>query len=147
MSPTRIPIRRSRRAPVFIPKTSGWLPDQINHRDCKESQGCHFCQFHQTHKNERIVAGGMQTHCNWENELFHFPEGHRLYPLSEPRSMLFVIMLAILILILFLCISDFVLAPLLEGQAKRKASGLRTEEQRKSVTASIPTHHNSSGGP
>lgn len=61
--------------------------------------------------------------------------------------MLFVIMLAILFLILFLCISDFVLAPLLEGLAKPKASSLRTGEQRKSVTTSIPTRHNSSGGP
>jgi hypothetical protein len=61
--------------------------------------------------------------------------------------MRFVIMSAILILILFLCISDFVLAPLLEGQAKPKASSLRTEKQGKSVTTSIPTHHNSSGGP
>ena len=61
--------------------------------------------------------------------------------------MLFVIMWAILIVILFLCISDFVLSPLLEGLVKPKTSSLRTKEQRKSVTTSIPTRHNSSGGP
>ena len=60
--------------------------------------------------------------------------------------MLFVIMWAILIVILFLCISDFVLAPLLQGLAKPKASRLRTQEQRKSNTTSIPIRHKSSGG-
>jgi len=59
--------------------------------------------------------------------------------------MLFVIMWAILIVILFLCISDFVLAPLLKGLAKPKASRLRTQEQRKSNTTSIPIRHKSSG--
>jgi hypothetical protein len=88
----------------------------------------------------------MQTHCNWENELFHFPESHRLYPQKESRNMLFVIMSAIIVVILFLCISDFVLAPLLEGQAKPKASRLRTQEQRKSNTPSIPIRHKNSGG-
>ncbi len=60
--------------------------------------------------------------------------------------MLFVIMSAILILILFLCISDFELAPLFERLAKPKASSLRTEELRKSVTTAISARHNSSGG-
>jgi len=61
--------------------------------------------------------------------------------------MLFVIMLAILIVILFLCISDFALAPLLEGLAKPKASRLRnTRTEENQPTPPIPIRHKSSGG-
>jgi hypothetical protein len=60
--------------------------------------------------------------------------------------MLHFILLAILILILFLCISDFVVTPMLNGLAKPKPSSLRTEVHRNTDAAKAQDRHYGSGG-
>jgi hypothetical protein len=88
----------------------------------------------------------MQTHFIRRDELFSFRGNSRLNLLRESRDMLNFFLLAILILILFLCISDFVVTPMLNGLAKPKPSGLRTEEHRNSNAAKTPGGHYGSGG-